>query len=112
MQSETATEELVAVLRSEREAIRRADFGALATLVEQKRKAISDLDAKGAEVLRRIGQEAAANEHLLMAAMHGIRAAQGRLEAALSAARGFDAYDSGGNKQVIRSGGGRFERRA
>ncbi|PFG65045.1 FlgN protein [Thioclava sp. ES.031] len=112
MPESNATEELLSLLRLEREAIRSADFADLVGLSDRKERAmaaLADLDRDTVEQIRALARE---NQTLLAAALAGVRAAQARLKTIVTAAKGFDSYDKEGRPQPIRRGSGDFERRA
>lgn len=110
--SDVAVQELVDLMRIEREAIRSADFAGLVGLSDRKEMAMARLAAPTESELILLRRLAAENQRLLDGALKGVQAAQARLRVIIGAARGFDAYDASGRKRPIRRDGGAFERRA
>lgn len=107
-----AVQELIDLMRVEREAIRSADFSGLAGLSDRKEIVMARLEAPSESELTTLRRLAAENQRLFDAALKGVQAAQARLRVIVGAARGFDAYDASGRKRPIRRDGGAFERRA
>lgn len=105
-------EQLERVFDLERHAIRNGSFVGLAELVARKESLIDGLNGAPAEVLERLRTRAESNQHLLGAALKGVRAAQRRLEMITRAARSLDSYDALGKARTIASGGPQVERRA
>lgn len=104
------------LLRAEAQAVRRGDFSAIATLAERKTALVDRLmrlprrDVGAA--LARIRARATENQHLLTAAIQGVRAARARVDAIRQAGLRLDTYDSNGRARTVNFGGGEVEKRA
>lgn len=112
MPETTTAEELLSLLRLEREAIRSAEFSDLIALSDRKERAMAALTKPDRGRVERIEALARENQVLLASALEGVRAAQARLKVVVAAAKGFDSYDREGRPQPIRCGSADFERRA
>ncbi|MEX1661485.1 flagellar protein FlgN [Thioclava sp. 15-R06ZXC-3] len=108
---EDKTTALIDLLRLERDAIRAGDFSALIEIADRKEALIADLAGSSPARLDELRVIAADNQRLLAAALEGVRAAQRRLNAILSASKGFNAYDKSGQVKPIRRGDGSLEHR-
>lgn len=109
---ESLIEELVDLLRVERDAIRGGEFDALEGLADRKLALMDALAGTPARKLLAVQQSAHENRKLLEAALTGVRAAQTRLKAIRAATQGYQSYDKSGKAQTIARGGGTVERRA
>jgi len=87
---------LVCLLAAEAEALRRADFGTLAALAEEKARLIVGCTGADGRTLGRIRDRMARNATLFEAAMQGLRGALDRLEALASGPSGLRTYDRAG----------------
>ncbi|OOY17266.1 flagellar export chaperone FlgN [Thioclava sp. DLFJ4-1] len=112
MPDTNAAEELISLLRLEREAIRSADFSDLVGLSDRKERAMAALTKPDGDTVEKIRALARENQTLLASALAGVRAAQARLKTIVTAAKGFESYDKEGRPRPIRRGSGDFERRA
>lgn len=111
-QDDTVRDRLLGLLGVERDAIRNADFPALADLAAQKQTEIARLGTLSPQDLSRLRNMAKENQRLLAAALEGVHAAQRRLQDILAASKGFNAYTRSGQSTEIRSDRGSVERRA
>lgn len=104
-----------AVLRTEAEVIRRADFARLPALTAEKARLTATIEAgpppdQGA--LDRIRASARRNAALIRAAQGGIAAARARIEAALAGGAPLRTYDRAGTAEKLDAPAPRLERRA
>ena len=111
--AETLLDDLVDMLRLEREMIRSGDFGALNALAERKESLLRDLVGAPVTGLERIRAMAEENQRILNAALKGVRAAQRRWQMIRDASKALNSYDPQGRARTIRPDGtGSLERRA
>ncbi|MBN2740952.1 MAG: hypothetical protein JXR35_08630 [Rhodobacteraceae bacterium] len=106
------TAELIDLLRLERDTIRTGDFSTLVEMADRKEILIAELAGSDPTRLEELKIIAAENHRLLGAALQGVRAAQRRLKAIISASKGFNAYDESGKMKPIRRSDGSLEHRA
>lgn len=114
MQDETEAKisQLIEILRLERDVIRNGDFAALPDLITRKEQAMAALKGTHARKLLTAHEMARENQHLLSAALKGVRAVQARLEAIRQASKSYTSYDRHGRAQTIQVEKGSVERRA
>ncbi|MGD9917177.1 MAG: hypothetical protein AB7U46_04110 [Paenirhodobacter sp.] len=105
-------EELVELLRIERDTIRNGEFDALAHLADRKLTVMDALSGTPARKLLEVQAMAHDNRKLLEAALVGVRSAQSRLKAIRAAMHSYQSYDKSGKPRTISPGGGTLERRA
>ncbi|WP_339108785.1 hypothetical protein [Thioclava sp. GXIMD4216] len=105
-------EELIDLLRIERDVIRKAEFDAMADIAARKESLLLQVKDIPAQKLRRAHEMSRQNQRLLSAALKGIRAAQIRLSAIQKAAHSFGSYDKSGRPQRIVGTQGSIEKRA
>lgn len=105
-------DQLIDLLRLEREMIRAGDFDSLAKMAERKAAIMAGLAGTPMKKLVAAQQMALENQRYLSAALKGVQAAQARLEIILKAARGFNSYDQQGRARAITQDDGTVERRA
>jgi hypothetical protein len=89
---------LPALMEEVHDTLRRGDFAALSHLVARMELAEASLHLARREELLHIRRLAARNARTLIAARRGIKAAQRRIAAVLSAARGLVTYDRLGHR--------------
>ncbi|MER5173846.1 hypothetical protein [Thioclava sp. GXIMD2076] len=109
---DAVVEELINLLRLERDVIRKAEFEALTALVARKEALLMQVKDFPAQKLKRAHEMSRQNQRLLSAALKGIRAAQIRLSAIQKAAHSFGSYDKSGRPQRIVGTQGSIEKRA
>lgn len=94
------TAQLVHLLEASHDAIRRADFSALADLTEALLAAAETPGSTAAE-LEAVRDSAARNTGLLEAAAAGLRAARRRVAEIRAARAGLDTYDGRGTRRRL-----------
>lgn len=107
--------QLGALLDEEAQALRSADFGALAALTEAKTALTARVEAMaaaGGPDLATLVRKAQRNEASLRAAISGVRAARLRVGELSRAAQGTTTYDSQGRKSLHPVNPGQADRRA
>lgn len=106
---------LGALLDEEAEALRDADFGALAALTQAKAELTAQVEAiapgDGPE-LASLADKARRNAASLRASIAGVRAARLRIAELARVAQGTATYDCQGRKSLHPAGPGRTDRRA
>lgn len=115
----TASLDLAALenlLEQERVALRSGNLAALGETATRKSDLVDSIarnlnpgDTRRLDVLK---SDAQRNQHLIMSAMRGVRAARSRMNAILQAQSSFDTYDTNGRTKSFSVQSGEVERRA
>lgn len=105
---------LASLLEQEREAMLTGRFDDLGNLIQEKARLISVIEAgnPSPDSLVAIRQDADRNARLLSAALRGFRDASARIKQVRDGTAEFNTYSQSGLRQVVGSGGQKFERRA
>ncbi len=117
MQSKTVQlfDALEGFLDKERRAILSGAFDEMGRIAHEKETLLigRDLRAPSARVLERVRKKAERNQHLLAAAIRGVRTVTARLEALRNGPGELNTYDKSGQKTTLGGGPkGALQRRA
>ena len=107
-----AIRQLLEHLRQEREALRAGRFQELAPLIARKEALLAALAGTPGARLAQVQRMAQENQHLLQAAIEGVRAARIRLGEIVQGAQGYHSYDQRGRAQRISPERPTLEKRA
>lgn len=102
-----AAERLIALLKSERQALRRGRLDEVGAMAAEKAMLVERVERSRPrpQTIRRIGALAAESLRLLDAALRGIRAARARVDSIGQAPSPMASYDGQGRARSIGGGG-------